>query len=437
MTEQSPAEGGQALVELMGIVVICLMIGFGIYEAGVLFHNVSVINQSMETASLYAAQGARMDKIQDLIYDEAGNLMGGALLEQRIIEADEGSNIIVEIWNPATDEPLVTEYTPNQEEFGPRMKNVAPYMFWAQGYEIRVGVYYQIGIYVPFLKAFEISLPIVGSRTIDAPNDIDRDGMVDSREVEYIAYDIYPDEWEHPKHRDNYDTMDTTSGAEIDGDLAVETVQTCGLVVTRICGGGSSQCGDGTTVSNEHYVEVFNPGPVRYELDEIEICDYDGSTCNPREFDNISTELEVEDYFLIASDTAVSVKADTTNANLELNPANDGVAVYNPGGTRCDAVGYGAMDVAEYYEEETAAVAGSYPELVRMQNGEDLPIDRNHNEDDIHQRDSFMTLKQGFEEYREYDYDNDDRQDKFDPGNGQNQMFHNPVVGPSGWSSLP
>lgn len=429
---------GQALIELMGIIVICTMIGFGIYEAGVLFHNVSVLNQAMETASLYAAQGAPVDEIRSVVYDEAENLMGGALLEQRVLRADDASSIIVEIWNPRTDRSLVTEYTPNEQKFAPRKTHIAPYLFWAQGYEIRVGVYYQIGIYVPFVKTFALTTSIVGSRTIDAPNDTDRDGMVDSQEVEYLGWWLEQQgkKWVHPVHRDGYDTMDTTDGADIDGDTAVEGIQPCGLVISRVCGGGSSSCGDNSVLGTpEHYVEIYNPGPVSYTLGEVKICDWTSGSCSPYVYSSISERLEVGEYYLLASHSVVSGGTDRIEP-FELNTNSDGVVAYSAPGNRCDAVGYGSIGDGEYYEESPVSIGGT-PELMRLNNADSQPIDRNANDDDFRDVDTVMNLGTGYEAYLEYDYNNDGTEDKFDVDDGsgerENLMKGNHVVGPKSW----
>jgi len=208
-------EAGQALVEMLIIMLVCIMMGVGIYEAGAFFHNVSVINAAVETGATYASRGAPYGRIQRAVERETLNLLSGAFLSQFIPER----GIIVEIWNPRTNEVLAP--TTESDRFPPKREFVAEYLFWAQGYEARVGVNYRIGIYIPFLRAIVVEQTIASTRTIQVTNDLDRDGMVDSREASYLDWRRAVDglsAWQHPMHRDHGDTLDTDADVDIDGD---------------------------------------------------------------------------------------------------------------------------------------------------------------------------------------------------------------------------
>jgi len=148
-------ERGQALVELMVVILISLMVGIGIYEAGAFFHNVSVINRAVETGASYASYGADFETVRDVIHRETLNLISGAFLSQFIPE----QGVIVEVWNPISGNKLAP--SSHADEFPPNRRTVAEYMFRAQGYEIRVGVIYRIGITVPLVRNIVVEQTIV------------------------------------------------------------------------------------------------------------------------------------------------------------------------------------------------------------------------------------------------------------------------------------
>ncbi len=212
---ESGSENGQALVEMVVIVVLALMIGIGIYETGVFLHNVSVLNAAVDHAATYASWGAPVEKIEAALVREGRNLLVGAFSRQEF----DPDGIIIEVWNPVAGEKIApTEFS---EEFMPNRSRVAEYMFWAEGYRIKVGLNYRAGIYIPF--AGPVTIPfttIVSSRTIQASNDIDRDGMVDHYEAEYIAHALALEGdtiWKHPVHRDKTGKLDGPD-VDIDGD---------------------------------------------------------------------------------------------------------------------------------------------------------------------------------------------------------------------------
>lgn len=205
------SEEGQALVELLVIMLICLMMGIGIYEAGAFFHNVAVLNRAVETGATMASHGAPFTEVENAIVQESKNLLAGAFLSQTIPE----NGVMIEVWNPISGNQIAP--TQQATEFHPGKPNVAEAMFRAQGYEVRVGVMYRIGILIPFLPPIVVDQTIVGTRTIQSPNDTDRDGMVDSQEAGLLQW-CTGDSWSHPVHRDLQDTMDTDPGADIDGD---------------------------------------------------------------------------------------------------------------------------------------------------------------------------------------------------------------------------
>jgi hypothetical protein len=208
---EEKADGGQALVEVLVIMIICLMIGVGIYEAGAFFHNVAVMNSAVESAATVASHGAPFRKVERIVVRESKNLLAGAFLSQYIPE----KGVIVEVWNPVSGNQLAP--TQHADQFHPGEPFVAEAMFRARGYEVRVGVIYRIGITMPFLQPIVVEQTIVGTRTIQSPNDIDRDGMVDSQEAALLQ-SCTGNSWSHPVHRDQQNTLDAESGADIDGD---------------------------------------------------------------------------------------------------------------------------------------------------------------------------------------------------------------------------
>jgi len=213
--KKSNNQGGQAMVEMILVVIISLMIGIGIYEAGAFLHNVSVLSAAVEHAATYASYGAPVEKVEEALIREGRNLLAGAFSHQKF----DPQGIIIEVWNPVTREKIApTEYS---EEFRPYRSRIAEYMFWAAGYEIRVGLNYRAGVYIPFAGPLTIPFTtIVSARTIQAANDIDRDGMVDHYEVEYIAQALAIEgdtTWKHPVHRDKTGKIDGPD-VDIDGD---------------------------------------------------------------------------------------------------------------------------------------------------------------------------------------------------------------------------
>lgn len=221
-------ENGQALIELMFVVILSFIMGVGMYEVGALVHNLSVLNKAMDSAANYASRGAPYEKVKEVVILESNNLMGGAFLEQTI-ENDFG--LILEVWNPETNTKLGAytegQYTYRSQcstSFAPRKENVTPYLFWANGYEIRTGVEYKIGIYIPYIYTIVVSPTISSSKIISVQNDLDRDGMVDSREAGYVAWAMeqkFPSDtqWKNPVHRDETGSLDSSSiRDDIDGD---------------------------------------------------------------------------------------------------------------------------------------------------------------------------------------------------------------------------
>lgn len=226
-------ESGQALVELMLVVLVSMMIGFAIYEAGTLIHNVSVMNKAVNSASNFAARGASYERIQEQVSAEAENLLSGAFLAQTV-SSEPG--LVLEVWNPETEMKLGTSTNSEHsyrrqcaESLPPERRGVTPYLFWAQGYELHVGVRYEIGFYVPFLAPITVDIVIADSSRIATQNDLDRDGLVDSREVEYVQWALSEKadaagmasdtQWTHPVHRDETAVLDSSGpDVDIDGD---------------------------------------------------------------------------------------------------------------------------------------------------------------------------------------------------------------------------
>lgn len=226
MNYDNSGDDGQALVELLAVIVICFILAIGIYEIGALFHNVSVVNKALSSAASYAAEGAPYPALQAVVVEEAENLLAGAFLMQRV----SPRGLILEVWNPRTGTKLGAstsgsfDYRDQCETvFGPRRKTVTPYLFWARGYTLRVGVEYEVGVYIPLLGPMTIDTVLAQSKVIQSQNDTDRDGLNDEREVEYVHWALDQDgdtEWKHPRHRDDAGFFDTENNVDVDGDGA-------------------------------------------------------------------------------------------------------------------------------------------------------------------------------------------------------------------------
>lgn len=449
--DAASSEEGQAFVELMAVIMICTIMGFGIYEAGVLFHNVNVMNNVMELGASHAARGAPWPEVQQVIYDEGTNLMDGAFLEYKLPDAPGNtSNIIVEIWNPRTDEPLVTEYTPNASKFEPRRERIVPYMFWAQGYEIRVGTHLEIGIYVPFIRAFTLSTEIVGSRTIQASNDSDRDGMFDQYESEYgdwyaeEGFGLHDDgdRWKHPVHRDGYGVVDSDSTANVDGDTETE-YGGCDLTITTVCKGTTEFC-DQTDTGAEKALGIYNPQNQIWTLTRITAAQDGGSVIWKGSFNTAPSESVIVSPDSVLADTQygnTGMKIDiVVDTSFEIpDNGQQGFKIFDGNGVLCDKVGFksssGSLD-SQWYETAPYDGTGlSDVEFSRKTVAGGIPIDSNDNSEDFKSIDSLY-----FPDYRKelpYDYNNNETEDKFDPddrsGDTENLMRMNHVVGPDDW----
>ncbi|MFB6354998.1 MAG: TadE/TadG family type IV pilus assembly protein [bacterium] len=453
---QAGSESGQAMIELLGIMFICIMIGVGIYEAGSFFHNVSVMNHAMENAATYAAQGAPMDEIKEMVEREGANLMAGALLQQTILmedtDSDTASSIIVEIVNPRTNKTLTHGYRDYEdihgpfdgEDYSPNRENIAPYVFWAQGYEVRVGVYYRIGIYVPFVKSFVVEQPIVGSRIIQASNDVDRDGLVDSQEIELFGEEMDQDgqAWDHPKHRNDdspseHDVLDSDSTARIDMDEQ-GGYGNCKLVITRVC--GSSQCTDPGGDERE-IIEVFNPSHRSYFAGTIS--ETETTSGNTNTIWNGNQRVGPGE-FIVFSDASDSLhpdlprNPDVSYGGDQLNRSEDGIRLENTGGEFCDAVGW---DLTGTESDVDGSEGTFYLDTVKdhdndveLERGhtffeDEAPENEEHNERDFDDLDFniLSDLYTGHAIEKPYDYDNDGIEDKFDPGDAHSSM-ENPLI---------
>ncbi len=210
---------GQALVELVAIIIICLLMAFGIFELGAYLHNISVLHRSTDNASLYASYGAPIERIKEVFELESANLLSTPFLYQQL-DLDQ---LFVEIWNPYSGEKIApldsTDFPFDKPRLEPAIEGVASYLFWAQGYEIRVGLAYRVGIYIPFLGPLALSRPIGSTRVIQTSNDLDRDGLVDAWEPGYLLY--YLDqtgdtEWIHPSHLDYTGQFDADINVDYD-----------------------------------------------------------------------------------------------------------------------------------------------------------------------------------------------------------------------------
>lgn len=251
-------ESGQAIVEMVVIVIFTLMIGIGIYETGVFLHNVSVLNAAVDHAATYASRGAPVQKIEAALIREAENLLIGAFSAQKF---DTGG-IIIEVWNPRTGNKIAP--TKHSEKFIPGRSRVAEYMFWAEGYEIRVGLNYRAGIYIPFAGPVTTPFTVITSaRVIQAVNDIDRDGMADQYEPEYVAHALTlagDTDWQNPVHRDGIGKLDG-SDVDIDGDGTIAS--TDGLPYNFTNGGFEDKFSPGNNKLN--YNPVIGPSGWLFE----------------------------------------------------------------------------------------------------------------------------------------------------------------------------
>ncbi len=212
-------QSGQAIVELAVVIFVCLAMAFGIFEIGVYIHNISVLNRAADSASLYASYGAPIENIEEVFVSESSNLLYSAFIYQEL----DTAQLFVDIYNPYTGDKIApletTDFPFDQPRLEPARELIAPYLFWAQGYEIEIGLNYLVGFQIPFLRALTASRPIVSRRVIQTANDLDRDGLVDSWEAGYLLWflDQTGDtEWVHPSHLDYTGEVDSVIQPDYD-----------------------------------------------------------------------------------------------------------------------------------------------------------------------------------------------------------------------------
>lgn len=220
MNQSVRSDSGQALVELLFVILFCFILGVGIFEAGVLINNLSIMNTAMDTTAKYAAAGASYDKLQEIVLRESSNLLSGASLVQDI--SDEG--LVVMVWHPEKDVLLGASGSGRSQcrtTFLPEHESSTPYLLWAEGYEIRVGAKYAVGFKLPFLGPITVDTVVWGSQLIDSENDLDRDGLRDQYEAEYVQWALAEKgagAWTHPVHRDGTGEFTTNPSTDVDGD---------------------------------------------------------------------------------------------------------------------------------------------------------------------------------------------------------------------------
>lgn len=213
----------QALIELVGVILVMLMLGFGSMEGGIIYYNILTLNQAIENAAFIAAGGAEDNQIKELIYNESYNIITTPWIQHKL----DNRGVIIEVWLDENTPIAPTASLWNQLQ--PKSKYRAEYLFRAYGYIIKVGVIYTIGIYIPFIDNVSVKVPIVGSYRIYAPNDLDRDGMSDIYEEEYFRGVLGSSNWAPFSHLNNNSMADKYNDDK-DGDGILDSDGTDTLV---------------------------------------------------------------------------------------------------------------------------------------------------------------------------------------------------------------
>lgn len=187
----------------MGIVLF-LFIGIMGYEAAILQHNLTLIQEAVRESAWVAARGGNDAVVQEMISDAGTRLVTGALMSHAAFEFG------VEVWTDtygAASLPWSSAIAPNynavgsDSTFSPGARDRAAYLYRTQGMTIRIGVVYSMAIGAPLFgtfQTFKVRIPMTASEPIVVRNDEDRDGMVDLYEQEVFARrGRMPDVWNY------------------------------------------------------------------------------------------------------------------------------------------------------------------------------------------------------------------------------------------------
>lgn len=184
-------EGGQALIELLAVVVIFSFLGIATLEAAVLYRNLNVVSNGLKEATWAAAYGAHDREINRILDDMALNLLGGAFL------AYTAESFVIEVHQPAGDTVRSENYiapfddlTRDEVFSGGKRNQRAAYLYRAEGMSVRLGLLFEIGYFVPFFgtnQMISVRLPLAVAQPVAVRNDEDRDGLVDLYEPELFV----------------------------------------------------------------------------------------------------------------------------------------------------------------------------------------------------------------------------------------------------------
>lgn len=248
-------EKGQAIVELLAVVVIFAFVGLAVLETGMLYHNMNVLSNGLKEATWAASYGAHNDKISMIMNDAAEDIVLGAFMMHR------SDTFQVSVWQPGNDtgtvETAIDPLSPTEPvKFTGHMlvngrASRAANLYRAEGYSIRLGVTYTVSFFVPLFGSaplFSARIPLTVSEPIHATNDEDRDGLVDLYEPELLLGAAGLLSYAPLSHLDN-GASDTplASDLDIDGDGRLDIDEDTPVAY------GQGISGDRATISNWQY----------------------------------------------------------------------------------------------------------------------------------------------------------------------------------------
>lgn len=183
---------GQALIEATVAIVLFIFIGIMGYEAAVLQHNLTLIQEAVRESAWVAARGGNDAVVMEMVSDAGTRLITGAFMSHAAF------SFAMEVWTDtygAYSLPWSAMIAPTYDvtvdsTLSPGSRDRAAYLYRTQGMTIRIGVAYTMVVGAPFFGTFEpfkVRIPITASEPIVVRNDEDRDGMVDLYEQEPFA----------------------------------------------------------------------------------------------------------------------------------------------------------------------------------------------------------------------------------------------------------
>jgi len=177
---------GQALIEIIFVVLLFMFIGMMVYETGILYYNVNMVSNSLKQAVWLASLGATDEEIINVITAVDEHLLKSVFMEHQV------SDFALEVWakTPGGEydiAPLVSDDQFSPGTYNASTRRRAAYIWRAQGLNVRLSLNYKIGYVSPYFGATPVilvTMPLSASQAVMVRNDEDHDGLVDLYEPE-------------------------------------------------------------------------------------------------------------------------------------------------------------------------------------------------------------------------------------------------------------